>query len=78
MPDSLKGLWKLKKKKKRFHKTCQVWLYFYTYNSIRVHACHVRLCDPMDFSPLGSFVHGIFQARILKWIAISYSLETNI
>ena len=24
-------------------------------------------CNPMDCSPLGSFVHGIFQARILKW-----------
>ena len=24
------------------------------------------LCDPMDWSPLGSSVHGIFQARILE------------
>ena len=31
------------------------------------------LCDPMDCSPLGSTVHGIFQARILEWVAISYS-----
>ena len=30
------------------------------------------LCDPMDCSPLGSSAHGIFQARILAWIAISY------
>ena len=28
------------------------------------------LFDPMDFSPPGSSVHGILQARILKWIAI--------
>ena len=28
------------------------------------------LCDPMDCSPPGSSVHGISQARILKWIAI--------
>ena len=34
------------------------------------------LCDPMDCSPLGSFVHGIFQARTLKWIDISYSGES--
>ena len=34
---------------------------------------HVQLCNPMDCSPLGSSVHGIFQARILEWIAISYS-----
>ena len=31
------------------------------------------LCDPMDCSPLGSSVHGIFQARILEWVAISFS-----
>ena len=27
----------------------------------------------MDGSPAGSSVHGIFQARILEWVAISYS-----
>ena len=31
----------------------------------------VRLCDPMDCSPPGFSVHGIFQARILEWIAFS-------
>ena len=31
------------------------------------------LCDPMDRSPPGSSVHGILQARILEWIAISSS-----
>ena len=31
------------------------------------------LCDPMDCSLPGSSVHGIFQARILEWVAISYS-----
>ena len=31
------------------------------------------LCDPMYYSPPGSSVHGILQARILKWVAISYS-----
>ena len=33
------------------------------------------LCDPMDYSPPGFSVHGIFQARILEWVAISYSRE---
>ena len=32
----------------------------------------LTLCDPMDYSPPGSFVHRIFQARILEWAAISY------
>ena len=31
------------------------------------------LCDPMDYSPPGSSIHGIFQARIQEWIAISFS-----
>ena len=33
----------------------------------------VSLCDPMDCSLPGSSVHGIFQARILQWIAIPFS-----
>ena len=32
-------------------------------------------CDPMDCSPPGSSVLGIFQARILEWIAISFSRD---
>ena len=31
------------------------------------------LCDPMDCSPPGSSIHGIFQARVLEWVAISCS-----
>ena len=31
------------------------------------------LCDPMDGSPPGSPVPGILQARILEWVAISFS-----
>ena len=31
------------------------------------------LCDPKDCSPPDSSVHGILQARILEWIAISFS-----
>ena len=33
----------------------------------------LTLCDPMDCSLSGSSVHGIFQARILEWGAISFS-----
>jgi len=42
----------------------------------RVHVPAVSrptLSDPMDYSPPGSSVHGILQARILEWVAISYS-----
>ena len=31
------------------------------------------LCDPMDCSPPDSSVPGIFQARVLQWVAISFS-----
>ena len=31
------------------------------------------LLDPMEHSPPGSSVHGILQAGILEWVAISYS-----
>ena len=33
----------------------------------------LTLCNPMDSSLPGSFVHGIFLARILEWVAISFS-----
>ena len=38
---------------------------------------YLTLSDPMDCSPLGSSVHGIFQARILKWFAISFSRDNG-
>ena len=34
------------------------------------------LCDPMGCSPSGSSVHGIFQATVLEWVAISSSRGT--
>ena len=51
------------KKKKRKEKGC-------------AQSC-LSLCNPMDCSPLGSSVHGIFQARILEWGAISYSRRSS-
>ena len=33
----------------------------------------LTLCNPIDSSPLGSSIHGVFQARILEWAAISFS-----
>ena len=32
--------------------------------------------DPMDGSPPGSSVHGIFQARVLEWGAIAFSISS--
>ena len=43
-----------------------------------MHGCELTqsspiLCNPMDYSPPGSSVHGILQARKLEWVAISSS-----
>ena len=35
------------------------------------------LCNPMDCNPPGSSVHGILQARILEWVAISFSRRSS-
>ena len=37
-------------------------------------SCVHLFCDPMNYSLPGSSVHGISQARILEWVAISFSM----
>ena len=49
-----------------------------TTDFVRVYVCYITqscltLCDPMDCSPPGSSLHGIFQAEALEWVAISFS-----
>ena len=34
----------------------------------------LTLSDPMDCSLPGSSIHGIFQARVLEWVAIAFSV----
>ena len=38
----------------------------------------LTLSDPMDCSPPGSSVHGIFQATVLEWGAIAFSQQTRL
>ena len=33
------------------------------------------LCDPLDRSPPDPSVHGIFQVRVLEWVAIAFSTD---
>ena len=33
------------------------------------------LCDLMDYSLPGSSIHGIFQERVLEWVAIAFSIS---
>ena len=37
----------------------------------------LTLCDPMDCSLPGSSIRGIFQARILEWVAVSFSRRSS-
>jgi len=46
------------------------------YDCVLVAQSCLTLCDPMDSSLPGSSVHGILQARILEWVAISFSRST--
>ena len=45
-------------------------LWLYTYACEVAQSCPT-LCDPMDCSLPGSSIHGVFQARVLEWGAIT-------
>ena len=58
-----------------------MFCWFLPYNSVNqpcvMYVCEVSqscptLCNPMDCSLPGSSVHGIFQATVLEWVAISF------
>ena len=53
--------WKMENKK-----------YIYSKYVLVAQLC-LTLCDSMDYNLPGSSVHGIFQTRILEWVAISFS-----
>ena len=61
---------------------CLVFIYLFIFSStsllLPTHlppplCLHAQSCNPMDCILPGSSVHGLFQARILEWIAISFS-----
>ena len=57
-----------------FHgRVCCLSVLPYTESEREVAQLCPTLCDPMDCSPPGSSIHGIFQARVLEWAAISFS-----
>ena len=49
-----------------------IHLYIYEWVNEVAQSCPT-LCDPMACSLQGSSVHGIFQERVLEWVAISFS-----
>ena len=52
------------------------WIYELESESEVTQLC-LTLCDPMYCSLPGSSVHGIFQARILEWVPISFSWRSS-
>ena len=66
-----------------------IWKYTFSHNAFRslyttklcmcaksLQLC-LTLCDPMDCSQPGFFVHGILQERILEWVSVSSSRESS-
>ena len=54
-----------------------VLFYFLVYVHARLLSLCPTLCDPMDCNRPDTSVHGILQARILEWVAISSSREST-
>ena len=60
---------------------CRSWWFIVMFKIEILRICHwsevtqscPTLCDPMDCSPPGFYIHGGFQARVLEWVAISFS-----
>ena len=46
-------------------------------SSVLVAQLCLTLCNPMDWSPPGSSVHGILQVRILEWVASPFSMTPH-
>ena len=49
----------------------------YTESESEISWSFPTLCDPIDCSLSGSSIHGIFQARTLDWVAISFSKRSS-
>ena len=70
----------LKKKKKMDKHKFVMWdipTHFCRFNCHGTVFSHVQLCEAMDYSLPGCSAHGVFQARILEWVAISYSRASS-
>ena len=55
----------------KFHLPFLAWKLTVQFSSV-AQSC-LTLCDPVDYSPTVSSIHGVLQARILEWVAISSS-----
>ena len=60
------------KKERETKADYQFYSFAATATAKSLHSC-LTLCNPMDCSLPGSSVHGIFQSRVLEWVAIAFS-----
>ena len=57
--------------------TVPTWQYNLVIKWSEVAQSRPTLCNPMDCSLPGSLVQGIFQARVLEWVAIAFSRRSS-
>ena len=53
------------------------WTFKHYRNKVLATRSHLMLCNPMDYGLPGSSVHRILQARILEWVAITFSRRSS-
>ena len=74
--------WPVLEPESRLHLLGKVFLIYCLFSNFESASEVAQSCptlgDPMDCSPPGSSVHGIFQARILEWVAISFSRGSSL
>ena len=56
---------------------CSLWVLIPSAAAAKSLQSCPTLCDPIDGSPPGSSVHGVFQARVLERVAISFSRRSS-
>ena len=62
-----------RKMKTYVHKETCIKMFEVKCSEVKVTQSYLTFCDPIDCSLQGLSVHGIFQARILEWVAIPIS-----
>ena len=71
-----KGSWRTPRAEERLLQGVTPGVFPFCINDVHAQS-RLTLGSPRDCSPLGSSVHGIFQAKILEWVAISFSRDSS-
>ena len=68
---------KIQSRERKWRKKTKWEISLFMKAKVLVAQLYPTLCNPMDCSPLGSSAHGILQARIMEWVAITFSRESS-